>query len=118
MDVLGLDVTWTQEFASAKWIRRDRPGQGRGRAGHAGRPAGHRPVRGQAHAAPKNTNVQLLWYRSDLASQPPETWDEMISAAQQLKEQGKPYQVLTMGAMRPGGVSTTRSPRAPAADPQ
>ena len=49
MDVLGLDVTWTQEFASAKWIR-EWTGQdkSRGGAGHPGGPAGHRPVRGQA----------------------------------------------------------------------
>src|SRR5690606_11769343 len=54
------------------------------------------------YAAPKNTNVQLLWYRTDLVDQPPRTWDELIAAAQRLRERGEPYQVLTMNAQYEG----------------
>ncbi|SBT65598.1 carbohydrate ABC transporter substrate-binding protein, CUT1 family [Micromonospora sediminicola] len=105
MDVLGLDVTWTQEFASAKWIR-EWTGQDKAEVeqGTLGGPLDTARYEDKLYAAPKNTNVQLLWYRSDLVSQPPKTWDEMISAAQQLKQQGKPYQVLTMGAQYEGLV--------------
>ena len=105
MDVLGLDVTWTQEFASAKWIR-EWTGEDKAEAerGTLAGPLDTARYEDKLYAAPKNTNVQLLWYRSDLVSQPPKTWDEMISAAQQLKEQGKPYQVLTMGAQYEGLV--------------
>ena len=35
--------------------------------------------KGELYAAPFNTNVQLLWYRSDLVPKPPTTWDEMIT---------------------------------------
>src|SRR5690606_25669276 len=59
---------------------------------------------GRLYAAPKNTNVQLLWYRTDLVDQPPRTWDELIATAQRLREQGQPYQVITMGAQYEGLV--------------
>ncbi|GAB3365259.1 ABC transporter substrate-binding protein [Micromonospora halotolerans] len=105
MDLLGLDVTWTQEFASAKWIR-EWIGQDKSEVerGTLNGPLDTARYEGRLYAAPKNTNVQLLWYRSDLVPEPPKSWDEMISAAQQLKQQGKPYQVLTMGAQYEGLV--------------
>ncbi|MFF0371445.1 ABC transporter substrate-binding protein [Micromonospora sp. NPDC005087] len=105
MDVLGLDVTWTQEFASADWIR-EWTGQDKTEVeqGTLSGPLDTARYEGKLYAAPKNTNVQLLWYRKDLVPQPPKTWDQMITAAQQLKEQGKPYQVLTMGAQYEGLV--------------
>jgi ABC-type glycerol-3-phosphate transport system substrate-binding protein len=105
MDVLGLDVTWTQEFASADWIR-EWTGQDKAEVeqGTLTGPLDTARYQDKLYAAPKNTNVQLLWYRKDLVSQAPKTWDQMITAAQQLKEQGKPYQVLTMGAQYEGLV--------------
>ncbi|PSK66582.1 Trehalose-binding lipoprotein LpqY [Micromonospora sp. MH33] len=105
MDVLGLDVTWTQEFASAHWLR-EWTGQDKAEVeqGTLAGPLDTARYEDKLYAAPKNTNVQLLWYRSDLVQEPPKTWDEMISAAQQLKQQGKPYQVLTMGAQYEGLV--------------
>ncbi|MEH0972036.1 ABC transporter substrate-binding protein [Micromonospora sp. CPCC 205546] len=105
MDVLGLDVTWTQEFASADWIR-EWTGQDRAEVeqGTLAGPLETARYSDKLYGAPKNTNVQLLWYRKDLVPQPPKTWDQMISAAQELKQQGKPYRVLTMGAQYEGLV--------------
>ncbi|MFV2114155.1 ABC transporter substrate-binding protein [Micromonospora sp. LOL_025] len=105
MDVLGLDVTWTQEFASADWIR-EWTGQDRTEVerGTLAGPLETARYEDKLYGAPKNTNVQLLWYRKDLVPQPPKTWDQMISTAQELKQQGKPYQVLTMGAQYEGLV--------------
>ncbi|MGS2615352.1 ABC transporter substrate-binding protein [Micromonospora sp. LZ34] len=105
MDVLGLDVTWTQEFASADWIL-EWTGQDKAEVeqGTLAGPLETARYQDKLYAAPKNTNVQLLWYRKDLVPEAPKTWDQMISAAQQLKQQGKPYQVLTMGAQYEGLV--------------
>lgn len=105
LDLLGLDVTWTQEFASAKWIL-EWTGQHRAEAerGTLAGPLETARYEDRLYAAPKNTNVQLLWYRSDLVERPPATWDEMIDMARQLKQQGQPYQVLTMGAQYEGLV--------------
>jgi multiple sugar transport system substrate-binding protein len=105
MDILGLDVTWTQEFASAEWIR-EWTGENKAQAerGTLAGPLESARYQDRLYAAPKNTNVQLLWYRSDLVQQPPRTWDEMIEAAQRLKAAGKPYQIITMGAQYEGLV--------------
>jgi trehalose/maltose transport system substrate-binding protein len=105
MDLLGLDVTWTQEFAGAHWIR-EWTGDNAAEAeqGTLAGPLETAKYRGKLYAAPKNTNVQLLWYRSDLVQQPPATWSEMMQQAQQLKSQGKPYRIITMGAQYEGLV--------------
>jgi len=105
LDVLGLDVTWTQEFASAEWIL-EWTGDNKAQAedGTLAGPLESATYEGKLFAAPKNTNTQLLWYRSDLVPEPPKTWDELISAAQRLKEEGKPYEVATMGAQYEGLV--------------
>lgn len=105
MDVLGLDVTWTQEFASADWIR-EWTGEHRTEVeqGTLEGPLETARYEDRLYAAPKNTNVQLLWYRSDLVPQPPTTWDQMIEQARALKDQGKPHQILTMGAQYEGLV--------------
>jgi multiple sugar transport system substrate-binding protein len=105
MDVLGLDVTWAPEFASAEWIL-EWTGQRKAEAerGTLAAPLESARYEGKLYAAPKNTNTQLLWYRSDLVDQPPQTWDAMIKMAQDLQRQGKPYQVITMGAQYEGLV--------------
>jgi multiple sugar transport system substrate-binding protein len=105
MDILGMDVTWTQEFASADWIR-ELTGDIKSEVENGTlEPAlASAQYNGKLYAAPNNTNVQLLWYRKDLVPTPPKTWAEMIQMSQQLKSQGKPYQVMTMGAQYEGLV--------------
>jgi multiple sugar transport system substrate-binding protein len=105
MDILGMDVTWTQEFASANWIR-EFTGADKSEVenGTLEGPLASGEYNGKLYAAPNNTNVQLLWYRKDLVPTPPKTWDEMIQMSLQLEQQGKPYQVLTMGAQYEGLV--------------
>jgi multiple sugar transport system substrate-binding protein len=105
MDVLGLDITWTQEFASADWILEwTGDNQAQAEQGTLAGPLASAEYEDKLYAAPKNTNVQLLWYRTDLVPQPPRTWDEMIQQSQDLKAQGRPYEVITMGAQYEGLV--------------
>ena len=105
MDILGLDVTWTQEFASADWIK-EWTGDAKAQVqnGTLPGPLASATYDNKLYAAPNNTNVQLLWYRKDLVPNPPKTWDEMIQQSLALKQQGKTYQVLTMGAQYEGLV--------------
>jgi multiple sugar transport system substrate-binding protein len=105
MDVLGLDITWTQEFASADWIL-EWTGDNKAQAerGTLAGPLESARYEDKLYAAPKNTNVQLLWYRTDLMQEPPRTWDEMIDAALDLKARGQPYRIITMGAQYEGLV--------------
>lgn len=105
MDVLALDVTWTPEFASAGWVR-EWTGADKAAAedGTLEGPLETARFQDKLYAAPKNTNTELLWYRTDLVSNPPSTWDEMIQTAKDLKAAGKPGNVLTMGAQYEGLV--------------
>jgi multiple sugar transport system substrate-binding protein len=105
MDILGLDITWTQEFASAEWILEwTGEYQAEAEQGTLEAPLESARYEDRLYAAPKNTNVQLLWYRTDLVDSPPATWDELIQAAQQLRDQDEPFRVITMGAQYEGLV--------------
>jgi multiple sugar transport system substrate-binding protein len=101
IDVIGMDVIWTAEFAEAKWIV---PWTGaRGREAVAGKLAG--PVKtvqykGKIWADPFTTNTQLLWYRKDIVKTAPTTWDQMIDEAhnqgKSIEVQGNQYEGLTV----------------------
>jgi multiple sugar transport system substrate-binding protein len=106
MDILGLDVTWTAEFAEAGWIL-EWTGANKAQAqdGTLEGPVESATWEDKLYAAPKNTNVQLLWYRSDLVGEAPATFEELIAAANELKaDGGKPYQVGMTGAQYEGLV--------------
>jgi multiple sugar transport system substrate-binding protein len=105
MDILGLDVTWEPEFATAGWIR---PWTGRFKQeairGTLIGPLRTAIWRGQLVAVPYNSNTQLLWYRSDLVPHPPTTWAQMLSDAEALARQGKPHLIEIQGAQYEGVV--------------
>jgi multiple sugar transport system substrate-binding protein len=105
LDILGLDVTWEAEFATAGWIR---PWTGTYKAqaiaGTLKGPLQTAIWRGQLVAVPYNTNTQLLWYRSDLVKKPPTTWAQMFADAQALARQGKPHLIEIQGAQYEGTV--------------
>ena len=98
MDILGLDVTWTPEFAGAGWIRE---WTGTDRAlverGTLNGPLETATYQHKLWAAPFNSNTQLLWYRADLVSTPPKTWAEMQRMADNLAAQHKPHYVEVQG---------------------
>jgi multiple sugar transport system substrate-binding protein len=105
LDLLGMDVTWTAEFAEAGWIR-EITGQDKTNAtqGVLQPPVDTATWKGKLYGIPKHTNVQLLWYRKSLVPNPPKTWDEMLQQAQALKQAGKPYQIGFTGAQYEGYV--------------
>lgn len=105
MDLLGMDVTWTAEFAEAGWIRELTGDQ----KAQATKDTLQPPIdtatwEDKLYGIPRTTNVQLLWYRKSLVPTPPKTFDEMISMAGQLKSQGKPYEIGLTAAQYEGYV--------------
>ena len=84
VDLVGMDVIWTAEFAEAGWIQ---PWDGaRREQAIGGKVEGPRKTveyDGKVWGIPFTTNTQLLWYRKDKVEKPPEdfTWDDMIDAA-------------------------------------
>ena len=105
IDIMGLDVTWEAEFATAGWIE---PWTGTYKAQAVNGtlvPALNTAIwKGKLYAVPDNTNTQLLWYRSDLVPKPPTTWAEMIADAEQLAKEGKPHYIEIQGAQYEGAT--------------
>jgi len=105
MDLLGMDVTWTAEFAEAKWIR-ELTGEQKAQATKdtLQPPIDTATWKDKLYGVPRTTNVQLLWYRKSLVPTPPKTFDEMITMAQQLKAEGKPFEIGLTAAQYEGYV--------------
>jgi multiple sugar transport system substrate-binding protein len=107
IDILAMDVDWTAEFATAKWIR-PVPATLAGQIQAADLPGPIKTATWQNRlwAIPINSNTQLLWYRKDLLAeihQPvPRTWAQMISDAVQLAKLGKPHYIEEQGAQYEG----------------
>jgi multiple sugar transport system substrate-binding protein len=101
IDVIGMDVIWTAEFAEAKWIV---PWTGARRVeatkGKLEGPVKTVQYQGKVWAIPFTTNTQLLWYRKDIVKTPPTTWDQMIDEAHKqgksIEVQGNQYEGLTV----------------------
>lgn len=103
IDIIGMDVIWTAEFAEAGWIL-PWTGEmaGRARRDRLASALETATYEGQLWGAPFTTNIQLLWYRTDRIEKPPQTWNEMIELAEALGEagtiqvQGERYEGLTV----------------------
>jgi multiple sugar transport system substrate-binding protein len=94
IDILGMDVVWTGEFANGGWVRevpadrREALTEGVFRSVlETGR------FEGRQYGVPIWSNTQLLWYRTDRVDRPPRTWDEMIDAAERIGPEGGRIQV-------------------------
>jgi multiple sugar transport system substrate-binding protein len=105
IDIIGMDVDWTAEFADAGWIRQWTGGMANQVAsGVLPGPIATATWNGKLYGAPLNSNTQLLWYRKDLVPKPPTTWTQMIQDAVNLAKQGKPHYIEEQGAQYEGYV--------------
>jgi multiple sugar transport system substrate-binding protein len=103
LDIMGLDVIWTGEFAQAGWLV-PYPAQlaRQVEQGTLRVPLETGSYQGKLYAAPLSTGTQLLWYRKDLVPHPPKTWDEMIQMAEGLAAKGLPHYIEVQGAQYEG----------------
>ena len=89
IDIMGMDVIWTGEFANAGWVE-----QWTGAEEKAATQGVFPSVAETARfedklwAAPIWTNTQLLWYRTDRVPKPPKTWEEMLDQAAKIGKDG------------------------------
>ncbi|WP_211353948.1 ABC transporter substrate-binding protein [Thiohalocapsa marina] len=99
IDLIGMDVIWTAEFARAGWILPwPEPLAEHARAGRIPSTVDSASDGGRLWAAPFTTNTQLLWYRTDRVPAPPRTWDEMIDQAERLSQSiGKGASIQAQG---------------------
>jgi multiple sugar transport system substrate-binding protein len=89
IDLIGMDVVWTAEFAKAGWITPFEEGELENVGSEEevlGGPFESAQYEGEQYGAPLNSNTRLLWYRkSELGDRPvPRTWDELIETAEEL----------------------------------
>ncbi|MEA2473985.1 MAG: trehalose/maltose transport system substrate-binding protein [Thermoleophilaceae bacterium] len=86
IDIIGMDVIWTAEFAEAGWIK---PWTGaraqRALNGKLKGPQLTAQYKNTLWADPFTSNTQFLFYRKDRVPKPPPdfTWDQMIDQASQ-----------------------------------
>jgi multiple sugar transport system substrate-binding protein len=85
LDLLGLDVVWTGEFANAGWIA-PVPASTAQAVSRNVFPSVLKTAqfKGRLYTVPIWSNTQLLWYRKDLVPTPPKTWDQMIDIGEKL----------------------------------
>jgi len=90
VDVYSIDVIWPAEFASAGWLEPlDDYFPQQEREKYLQGPIQSCTVNGKLYAAPFFTDAGLLYYRKDLVSTPPETWDDLYKIGKQLMDEGK-----------------------------
>ncbi len=115
VDLMGLDVVWTAEFADAGWIEPvPDPLAAKIKETTLGGPLASAlwqttdDSEKRLYAIPTWSNTQLLWFRPDLMKQylgttrPPATWDEMLDAAEKIRKAGGPSWIMEQGAQYEG----------------
>jgi multiple sugar transport system substrate-binding protein len=94
LDLLGLDVVWTGEFANAGWIA-PVPAAAEQAVTEIVFSSVLRTARfkNRLYTVPIWSNTQLLWYRKDRVPRPPKTWDELIDMAERLGPDEGQFQI-------------------------
>jgi multiple sugar transport system substrate-binding protein len=89
MDIIGMDVIWTSEFANAGWIREWTGDDAQAATENVfDSVVDTATFEGKLYGAPLNSNTQVLWYRTDLVDQPPTTWQQMLDESSRLAPEG------------------------------
>ena len=103
IDILAMDVDWTAEFATAKWLK-PVPASlaAQIKSEDLAGPVQTATWQNRLWAVPINSNTELLWYRKDLVPTAPTTWTKMIAEADQLAKEGKPHYIEEQGAQYEG----------------
>jgi multiple sugar transport system substrate-binding protein len=70
-DVIDMDVVWTAQFASSRWII---PLDGYPTGGFLTPAVKTAAYKGRPYAVPYYTNADLLYYRTDIVKKPTTTW--------------------------------------------
>jgi multiple sugar transport system substrate-binding protein len=89
IDLIGMDVIWTAEFANAGWLY-PFPDSSKAKLtdGVLKGPVESATYQNKLYGAPFTSNTQLLWYRKDQIGAPPAnfTWAQMVNQAVEKKE--------------------------------
>jgi multiple sugar transport system substrate-binding protein len=91
IDLIGMDIIWTGEFANAGWLEPVPEDRQDTFTTNVFEPVlATSRFEDRMFNVPIWSNTELLWYRKDKVDRPPATWDEMIDTA---VEQGTDIEV-------------------------
>lgn len=115
LDLMGMDVVWTAEFADAGWVepvpeKYATEVTARTLGGPLETAIWKTPSDDERHlyAIPIWTNTQLLWYRKDVLqdtlgkSTPADTWEGMVADATRSLAKGGPSWIMVQGRQYEG----------------
>jgi multiple sugar transport system substrate-binding protein len=89
IDLIGMDIVWTGEFANAGWLEpvpESRVAQLTDDVFESVLDTAE--FDGRLYNVPIWSNTQLLWYRSDRVHEAPQTWSEMLRQAARIGAKG------------------------------
>ena len=98
-DVLGLDVVWTAEFAAQSWLSDVTDAVEKRKGEFVPAPLETAKYENKYWGIPYKSNAGLIYYRTDQASTPPKTWEDVYKVAGEqdgLVYQGAKYEGLVV----------------------
>jgi multiple sugar transport system substrate-binding protein len=104
-DVFPMDIIWPPEFGANGWtVPLDDKWPASDRANYLSGPLQGCTYNGKLWAAPYFTDVGVIYYRKDIISTPPNTWDELVSMAKTAAPSKAKFGYLWQGAQYEGLV--------------
>ena len=106
VDVMSIDIVFPAQFAASQWTvpitESQWPSSERGK--YLPGPIQGCTYQGKLWAAPLRTDLGVLYYRKDLISTPPATWDDLVNAAKGVSPSKVKYGYVWQGAQYEGLV--------------
>jgi len=107
IDVMSIDVVYPAEFAANGWSKPITAQQwpSSARSNYLPGPIQSCTFQGNLVAAPLRTDLGLMYYRKDIITTPPATWDDLVSMSKDAVAKGKTkYGYVWQGAQYEGIV--------------
>jgi multiple sugar transport system substrate-binding protein len=106
IDIFPMDIIWPPEFGANGWTVpiTDSMWPASERANYLPGPLQGCTYNGKLWAAPQYTDVGIIYYRTDLISTPPNTWDELTAMAKEVSPSKAKFGYVWEGAQYEGLV--------------
>lgn len=106
LDVLSIDIVYPAQFAASQWTKpiTDSQWPASEQQKYLSGPIQGCTYQGKIWAAPFRTDIGLLYYRKDLISSPPATWDDLTNSAKSVSPSKVKYGYVWQGAQYEGLV--------------
>jgi multiple sugar transport system substrate-binding protein len=105
IDVFPMDIIWPAEFGANGWtVPLDDKWPASDRANYLPGPLQGCTYNGKLWAAPSRTDVGLIYYRTDIISTPPNTWDDLTNMAKAASPSKTKFGYLWQGSQYEGLV--------------